>query len=90
MLITTLVVSFWFCCRLEVRGGRHSKLTAPNLQPTTNQERNDQCGNQHYIYIYIRIYHNDAQPNKYQFLRYSQVVKYLIFELCSKTFCYAV
>jgi len=23
-------------------------LTAPNLQPTANQERNDQCGNQHY------------------------------------------
>jgi len=21
----------------------------PNLQPTGNQERNDQCGNQHYI-----------------------------------------
>ena len=23
-------------------------LTAPNLQPTANQERNDHCGNQHY------------------------------------------
>jgi len=23
-------------------------LTAPNLQPTANQERNDQCGNKHY------------------------------------------
>ena len=23
-------------------------LTAPNLQPTANHERNDQCGNQHY------------------------------------------
>jgi len=28
--------------------GHHSSLTVPNLQPTTNQERNDQCGNQHY------------------------------------------
>ena len=26
----------------------YSSLTAPNLQPTANQERNDQCGNQHY------------------------------------------
>ena len=23
-------------------------LPAPNVQPTANQERNDQCGNQHY------------------------------------------
>jgi len=28
--------------------GHHSSLTAPNLQHTTNQERNDQCGNQHH------------------------------------------
>jgi len=27
----------------------YSSLTAPNLQPTANQERNDQRGNQHYI-----------------------------------------
>ena len=25
-----------------------SSLTAPNLQHTENQERNDQCGNQHH------------------------------------------
>jgi len=25
----------------------YSSLTAPNLQPTANQERNDRCGNQH-------------------------------------------
>jgi len=37
MLITTLVVSFLVCRMLEV-----------NLQHTANQERNDQCGNQHY------------------------------------------
>jgi len=56
MLITTLVVSFLVCCRLEVRcgvesrlqPGHYSSLTAPNLQPTANQERNDQCGNQHH------------------------------------------
>jgi len=28
--------------------GHYSSLTAPNLQPTANQERNDQCGNQHH------------------------------------------
>ena len=61
MLITTLVVSFLVCCVLEVRCGyagvvsgfspqpRHySSLTAPNLQHTANQERNDQYGNQHH------------------------------------------
>ena len=53
MLITTLVISFLGCCRLEVmcfslQSGHYSSLTAPNLQPTTNQERNDQCGNQHH------------------------------------------
>jgi len=26
----------------------YSSLTAPNLQSTTNEERNDQCGNEHY------------------------------------------
>jgi len=31
-----------------VQPGYYSSLTAPNLQPTANQERNDQCGNQHY------------------------------------------
>ena len=53
MLITTLVVSFLVCCRLEVgvvsglqakarvslQPGHHSKLTAPNLQPTEKQEQ---------------------------------------------------
>jgi len=28
--------------------GHYSSLTASNLQPTSNQERSDQCGNQHY------------------------------------------
>ena len=28
--------------------GHYSSLTAPNLQHTENQERNDQCGNQHH------------------------------------------
>jgi len=28
---------------------RHcSSLTAPNLQPAANQDRNDRCGNQHH------------------------------------------
>jgi len=58
MLITTLVVSFLSCCSLEVRCGYAGvvsgleavacSLPAPNLQPTATQERDDQCGNQHY------------------------------------------
>ena len=28
--------------------GHYSSLTAHNLQPTANQEQNDQCDNQHY------------------------------------------
>jgi len=57
MLITTLVVSFLICCILEVRcgfagfslqPGHYSNKTAPNLQHTANQERYDQCGNQHH------------------------------------------
>ena len=60
MLIATLVVSFLLCCWLEVRcgwaglvsglqaAGHYSSLPAPYLQHTTNQERNDQCGNLHY------------------------------------------
>jgi len=57
MLITTLVISFLGCCRFEarcvwgwssVRAAGYSSLTAPNLQPTANQERNDQCGNLHF------------------------------------------
>jgi len=28
--------------------GHYSSQTAPNLQHTANQERNDQCGNQHH------------------------------------------
>jgi len=28
--------------------GHYSSLTAPNLQHTENQERNDQCGNRHH------------------------------------------
>jgi len=41
-------------CRLfrpagySLQPGHHSSLPAPNLQPTANQERNDQCGNQHH------------------------------------------
>jgi len=36
----------WSCFSLQPR--HYSSLTAPNLQPTANQERNDQCGNQHH------------------------------------------
>jgi len=33
-------------CRLQA--GHYSSLTAPNLQHAANQDRNDQCGNQHH------------------------------------------
>jgi len=33
---------------LGLQPRHYSSLTAPNLQPTANQERDDQCGNQHY------------------------------------------
>ena len=33
---------------LSLQPGHYSSLTAPNLQHTANQERNDQCGNQHH------------------------------------------
>ena len=32
----------------SLQPGHYSSLTAPNLQHTANQERNDQCGNQHH------------------------------------------
>ena len=32
----------------SLQPGHYYNLTALNLQPTANQERNDQCGNQHY------------------------------------------
>jgi len=34
--------------RFVLQPGHYSSLTAPNLQHTANQERNDQCGNQHH------------------------------------------
>jgi len=33
----------------SLQPGHYSNPTAPNLQPTATQERNGQCGNQHYI-----------------------------------------
>ena len=32
----------------SLQPGYYSSLTATNLQPTANQERKDQCGNQHH------------------------------------------
>jgi len=32
----------------SLQPGHNSSQTAPNLQPTANQELNDQCGNQHH------------------------------------------
>jgi len=35
--------------RVILQPGHYSSLTAPYLQHTANQERYDQCGNQHHI-----------------------------------------
>jgi len=50
MLITTFIVSFLVCTELcfSLQTGHYCSLTAPNVQHTVNQERNDQCGNQHH------------------------------------------
>ena len=32
----------------SLQPGHHSSLTEPNLQPTANQDRNNQCGIQHH------------------------------------------
>ena len=40
------MVESQFCTR--DKPGHYSSLPAPNLQPTSNQERNDQRGNQHF------------------------------------------
>jgi len=42
LLITTSVVGVVS----GLQPGHYSSVTAPNLQPTVNQERNDRCGNQ--------------------------------------------
>jgi len=35
----------WGWGLMVIEPGHYSKITAPNLQPTANQERNDQCAN---------------------------------------------
>jgi len=34
--------------RYNLQPGHYSSLPAPKFQPTATQERDDQCGNQHY------------------------------------------
>ena len=46
MFVGLYIIVIRMCFSLQP--GHYSSLTAPNLQPTANQERNDQCGNQHY------------------------------------------
>ena len=62
LVVSFLACCVWEvrCCKAGVVSGLQAKvvfqpaaqtlisLTAPNLQPTANQERNDQCGNQHH------------------------------------------
>jgi len=39
----------------SLQPGHYSSLTAPNLQHTANQERNNQCGNQHHSRVLLMI-----------------------------------
>jgi len=50
LLMMGIVVpeTYWFY-KEYLQPGHYPSLTAPNLQPTANQERDDWCGNQHYI-----------------------------------------
>ena len=47
ILLYFLIGSACFVC-YSLQPGHYSSLPAPNFQRTANQERNDQCGNQHY------------------------------------------
>ena len=48
---------------IGLQPGHYSSLTAPNLQRTTNQERNDQCGNQHHSHELLMM--GIVMPEKY-------------------------
>jgi len=39
----------------NLQPGHYSSLTAPNFQPTVTQERDDQCGNQHYSCVLLMM-----------------------------------
>jgi len=41
-----LIILLYYSYSFSLHPGHYSSLTAPDLQPTANQERNDQCGNQ--------------------------------------------
>ena len=45
-----VVVDMCIYCKscFSLQPGHYSSQTAPNLPPTANQDRNDQCGKQHY------------------------------------------
>ena len=40
--------------------GHYSSLPAPNFQPTATEEREDQCGNQHYSRELLMMGHSSA------------------------------
>jgi len=45
----------WRLGAVKLQPRHYSSLTAPNLQPTANQERNDQCGNEHCIREFLMM-----------------------------------
>ena len=53
--------------------GHCSSLTAPNFQPTVNQERKDQCGNQHYSRELLMM--GIVVPEKYlAYKKYNKII----------------
>ena len=48
LVLCLLYVRGWVQLGFCLQPGHYSSLTAPNLQHTANQERNDHCDNQHY------------------------------------------
>jgi len=46
--IGRFVLGLLYIGGFSLQPGHYSSLTAPNLQHTATQERNDQCGNQHH------------------------------------------
>jgi len=68
-----------------LRPGHYSSLTAPNLQHTANQERNDQCDNQHHIRELLMM--GIVMPETYRaYKKYNKTISgiyfFLFYRLC--------
>jgi len=78
-----------FVLGYSLQPGHYFSLPAPNFQPTANQERNDQCGNQHYSRELLMI--GIVVPETcWAYKKYNKIITsiYLvpIFQLCGLVF----